>query len=79
MFLFSFRFVFVGLGGPGGGFGAPGGGFRTGRSGGKPPLLPVLKKPPPGAPKTPPGPPKHLPKRSTNRFVLCFVKDHKTL
>ena len=33
MLLFSFRFVFcfvfVGLGGPGGGFGAPGGGFRT--------------------------------------------------
>ena len=31
MFLFSIRvvfcFVFVGLGGPGGGFGAPGGGF----------------------------------------------------
>ena len=53
MFVFSFRcvfcFVFVGLGGPGGGFGAPGGGFRTGRSGGKPPLLPVLKKPRPGA------------------------------
>ena len=58
MFLFSFRFVscfvFVGLGGPGGGFGAPGGGFRTGRRGGKPPLLPVLQKPPPGAPTPPP-------------------------
>ena len=27
LFLFSFRFVFVGLGGPCGGFGAPGGGF----------------------------------------------------
>ena len=33
-----------GFGGPGGGFGGSGGGFRTGRSGGKPPLLPVLKK-----------------------------------
>ena len=62
MFLFSFcfvfRFVFVGLGGPGGGLGGPGGGFRTGKSSGKPLLLPVLKKPPPGPPKTPPGPPK---------------------
>ena len=62
MFLFSVRFdvsfVFVGLGGPGGGFDAPGCGlFSTGSSGGLPPLLPVLK-PPPGAPKPPPGPPK---------------------
>ena len=32
---FVFCFVFVGSGGPGGGFGAPGGGFRTGRSSGK--------------------------------------------
>ena len=32
--------------------------FRTGRSSGKPLLLPVLKKPPPGPPKPPPGPPK---------------------
>ena len=32
-----------GFGGPGGGFGGPGGGFRTGRSSGKPLLLPVLK------------------------------------
>ena len=40
------------------GFGDPGGGFRTGRSSGKPLLLPVLKKPPPGPPKPPPGPPK---------------------
>ena len=38
----------LGFGGPGGGFGGPGGGFRTGRSSGKPLLLPVLKKPPPG-------------------------------
>ena len=36
---------------PGCGFGGPGGGFRTGRSSGKPLLLPVLKKPPPGPPK----------------------------
>ena len=47
MFLFSFRlvvcFVFVGLGGPGGGFGAPGGGFSDGRSSGKPLLLLRLK------------------------------------
>ena len=48
----------LGFGGPGGGFGGPGGGFRTGRSSGKPLLLPVLKKPPPGPPKPPPGPPK---------------------
>ena len=65
MFLFSFRcvfcFVFVGLGGPGGGFGAPGGGFRTGKSSGKPLLLPVLKKPPPGPPKPLPGPRKLQP------------------
>ena len=50
MFLLGFRFVFcfvfVGLGGPGGGFGASGGGFRTGTSGGKPPLLPVLNNHP---------------------------------
>ena len=32
-----------GFGGPGGGFGGPGGGFRTGRSSGKPLLLPALK------------------------------------
>ena len=31
--------------------------FRTGRSSGKPLLLPVLKKTPPGPPKPPPGPP----------------------
>ena len=40
---------------PSGGFGGPGGGFRTGRSSGKPLLLPVLKKPPPGPPKPPLG------------------------
>ena len=50
-----------GSGGPGGGFGGPGGGFRTGRSSGKPLLLPVLKKPPPGPPEPPPGPPKPVP------------------
>ena len=49
------------FGGPGGGFGGPGGGFRTGKSSGKPLLLPVLKKPPPGPPKPPPGPPKPPP------------------
>ena len=56
MFLFSLCFVFAGFGGPG--FGAPGRGFSDSRSGGKPPLLLRLKKPPTGAPKTPPGPPK---------------------
>ena len=61
MFLFSlcfvFRVVFVGLGGPGGGFGDPGGVFfGTGSSSGLPLLLPVLK-PPPGPPKPLPGPP----------------------
>ena len=50
-----------GFGAPGGGFGGPGGGFRTGKSSGKPLLLPVLKKPPPGPPKPPPGPPKPPP------------------
>ena len=49
-----------GFGGPGGGFGGPGDGFRNGRSSGKPLLLPVLKKPPPGPPKPPPGPPNPL-------------------
>ena len=44
--IFVFCLFVVGLGGPGGGVGAPGGGFRTGRSGGKPPLLPVLKNHP---------------------------------
>ena len=43
---------------PGGGFGDPGGGFRTGRSSGKPLLLPILKQTPPGPPKPPPGTPK---------------------
>ena len=42
-FCFVFRFVFVGLGGPGGGFGGPGGGSRTVKSGGKPRLLPALQ------------------------------------
>ena len=58
LFCFVFCFVFYGFGGTGGGFGAPGGGFSDNRSGGKPPLLLRLKKPPPGAPKPPPGPPK---------------------
>ena len=43
-----------GLGGPGGGFGGPGGGFSDNRSGGKPLLLRLLKKPPAGPPKPPP-------------------------
>ena len=47
--------------GPGGGFGRPGGGFRTGRSSGKPLLIPMLKEPPLGSPKPPPGPPKSPP------------------
>ena len=56
MCLFSFCFVFVALGGPGGGLGGPGGGFfSTGSSSGLPLLLPVLK-PPPGPPKPLPGP-----------------------
>ena len=59
--------IFVGLGGPGGGFSGPGGGFRTGRSSGKPLLLPVLKKPPPGPPKPPPGPPK--PPKTTKQTI----------
>ena len=46
---------------PGGDFGGPGGGFRTGRSSGKPLLIPMLKKTPPGPPKPPPGPPKSSP------------------
>ena len=51
-------FVFVGFGGPGGGFGAPWGCFFSlSSSGGLPPLL-LLLKPPPGAPKPPPGPPR---------------------
>ena len=51
-----------GFGGPGVGFCGPGGGFRTGRSSGKPLLLPVLKKPLPGPPKPTPGPPEPPPK-----------------
>ena len=67
MFLFSFCFfVFVGLGGPGGGFGGPGDGFRTGRSGGKPLVLPLLKRPLPGPPKPSPGPPKTTQKEKQN-------------
>ena len=38
---------------PGGGFGGPGGGLRTGRSSGKPLLIPMLKKTPAGTPKPP--------------------------
>ena len=45
----------VSFGGPDNGFGGPGGDFRTGKSGGKPLLLPVLKKPPQGLPKPLPG------------------------
>ena len=61
MFLFSFRFVccfvFVGLGGPGGGFGAPGGGFFNLSSSSGLPLLLLPLKPPLGPPKPPPGHP----------------------
>ena len=42
--------------GPGSGLGGPEGGFRTGKSSGKPLLLLVLKKLPPGPPKPLPGP-----------------------
>ena len=77
MFLSSFRFVFcfvfVGLGGPGGGFGAPGGGFSGSRSSGKPLLLLRLKKPPPGAPKPPPGPPKPGSRQLTQNAVVVLV------
>ena len=58
-----------GFGGPGGGLGGPGGGFRTGRSSGKPLLLPVLKKPPPGPPKPPPGPSKPPPGQVEMRTI----------
>ena len=43
------------FGGPGGGCGVPGGGFRTGRSSGKPLLIPKLKKTPPGPTNPLPG------------------------
>ena len=46
------------FGAPGGGFGGPGGGFSGNRSSGKPLLLSLLRKPPPGPPKPPPGPSK---------------------
>ena len=62
-----------GFGGPGGGFGGPGGGFRTGKSSGKPLLLPVLKKPPPGPPKPPPGPPKPPPGPPINFLTCVFL------
>ena len=64
-----FCLFFWGLGGPGGGFGAPGGGFHDSRSGGKPPLLLRLRKPPTGAPKPPPRPPKRkkATKQETNK------------
>ena len=49
LFCFVFCFVFVGLGGPGGGFGAPGGGFRTDGSSGKASfLIPPLPSHPKG-------------------------------
>ena len=51
--------------------------FRTGRSSGKPLLLPVLKKPPPGPPKPPPGPPKPPPGQLETRTIRneLTVKD----
>ena len=63
------------FGGPGGGFGGPGGGFRTGKSSGKPLLLPILKKPPPGPPKPPPGPPKPPEPLRINRLVQNAVEN----
>ena len=68
--------MFVGLGGPGGGFGAPGGGFSDSRSSGKPLLLPVLKKPPPGPPKPPPGPPKPPPGPPKRKIIGPIQKSH---
>ena len=68
MFLYVFS-------GPGGGFGGPGGGFRTGKSSGKPLLLPVLKKPPPGPPKPPPGPLKTYKniQKCTNVYIYIYI------
>ena len=51
----------AGFGAPGGGFGGPGGGFSGNRNSGKPLLLLLLRKPPPGPPKPPPGAPKPAP------------------
>ena len=49
--------VLGGFGGPGDGFGGPGVGLNGNRSSGKPLLLLILRKPPPGPPKPRPGPP----------------------
>ena len=46
--------------------------FRIGRSRGKPLLLPMLKKPPPGPPKPPPGPPKQV---QTDRSLTVVFLD----
>ena len=51
----------AGFGAPGGGFGGLGGGVNSNRSSGKPLLLLLQKKTPPGPPKPPPGPPKSPP------------------
>ena len=64
-----------GFGGPGSGLGGPGGGFNTGRSSGKPLLLPVLKKPPPGPPKPLPGPPKPPPGRLEMRTYGLIYRE----
>ena len=50
-----------GSGGPGVGLGGPGGGFRTGKSSGKPLLLPVLKNHPQDHPNQPQGHQNHHP------------------
>ena len=49
--------------------------FRTRGSSGKPLLLPVLKKPPPGPPKPPPGLPKPPEPLRINRLVESTVQN----
>ena len=71
-------FVFVGLGGPGGGFD----GFQVGSKSSGKPLLRLPRRPSLGPPKPPPGPPRKNWKSSRlvqnavdNMFyvLLCFV------
>ena len=54
--------------------------FRTGRSSGKPLLLPVIKKPPRGPPKPPPGPPEPLTVhwKATGRILGKFYRKIKS-
>ena len=47
--------------------------FRTGSSSGKPLLLPVLKKSPPGPTKPPPGPPKPPEPLGIHRKILVAL------